>query len=318
LYQAALARFGAVPTLIEWDTELPPLAVLLEEADKAAVLHARAPAELASRAASQDRAASAAAPAADAQSQFAGALLDLKLAPQALAQFSSAHAEHRLALYRGNQTVAWNKTLAAAYPVLQALVGEAFFAALARAYGRAHPSDNPDLNQFGAQFAQFLRTLPQVADYPYFSDMAALEWALHRAHYAPSAVALAAGQLAEMAPEQFEQARFRLHPALQLLASPWAVVALWQAHQEGSGVAFPASMESASYALVTRPQWQPQVLALDAASHAALSVLRQGGNMGDALDAAFGLDQDFDVAARLQSWLAHAVLVGSEFALEGA
>lgn len=32
LYRAAVARFGRVPTLIEWDTDLPPLAVLLGEA----------------------------------------------------------------------------------------------------------------------------------------------------------------------------------------------------------------------------------------------------------------------------------------------
>lgn len=35
LYEAALERFGAVPTLIEWDTDIPPLAVLLDEAARA-------------------------------------------------------------------------------------------------------------------------------------------------------------------------------------------------------------------------------------------------------------------------------------------
>jgi uncharacterized protein (UPF0276 family) len=35
LYDAALARFGAVPTLIEWDSDLPPLATLLAEAARA-------------------------------------------------------------------------------------------------------------------------------------------------------------------------------------------------------------------------------------------------------------------------------------------
>ena len=35
LYDAALARFGAVPTLIEWDTDIPPLATLLAEARRA-------------------------------------------------------------------------------------------------------------------------------------------------------------------------------------------------------------------------------------------------------------------------------------------
>ena len=35
LYRHALQRFGAVPTLIEWDTEVPALDVLLQEADAA-------------------------------------------------------------------------------------------------------------------------------------------------------------------------------------------------------------------------------------------------------------------------------------------
>jgi len=38
LYAEALARFGPVPTLIEWDTDVPPMAVLLEEAARAAAL----------------------------------------------------------------------------------------------------------------------------------------------------------------------------------------------------------------------------------------------------------------------------------------
>jgi uncharacterized protein (UPF0276 family) len=35
LYAEALARFGPVPTLIEWDTDVPPLEVLMDEAVRA-------------------------------------------------------------------------------------------------------------------------------------------------------------------------------------------------------------------------------------------------------------------------------------------
>jgi uncharacterized protein (UPF0276 family) len=42
LYRAALERFGTVPTLIEWDTDIPPLEVLLEEAQRARALQAEA------------------------------------------------------------------------------------------------------------------------------------------------------------------------------------------------------------------------------------------------------------------------------------
>ena len=35
LYQHAVDRLGPVPTLVEWDTDIPALAVLLEEAEHA-------------------------------------------------------------------------------------------------------------------------------------------------------------------------------------------------------------------------------------------------------------------------------------------
>jgi uncharacterized protein (UPF0276 family) len=35
LYEHALRRFGAVPTLVEWDTAVPPLEILVAEARRA-------------------------------------------------------------------------------------------------------------------------------------------------------------------------------------------------------------------------------------------------------------------------------------------
>jgi uncharacterized protein (UPF0276 family) len=46
LYREALSRFGAVPTLIEWDTDVPPLDVLLGEAGQAGALLASAEQEV--------------------------------------------------------------------------------------------------------------------------------------------------------------------------------------------------------------------------------------------------------------------------------
>ncbi|WP_254504530.1 HvfC/BufC N-terminal domain-containing protein [Duganella vulcania] len=226
-----------------------------------------------------------------------------------LALFKGERNEHRYALYRGNLSATWSKTLGAAYPVIQQLVGEEFFGGLAQAYGRAHPSDSGDLNRFGAHFAAFLRAFPHVADYPYLPDMATLEWTLHRAHYAPSADGVTAQQMAALTPEQVETARLALHPACTLLASEWATIPLWQAHQAGSGVPFPAELAAPDYGLVTRPRWKTQVLPLTAASHAALSVLAAGGAFGAALDAAFERDDDYDIAANLQQWIDHALIV---------
>ncbi|MGK5008665.1 MNIO family bufferin maturase [Janthinobacterium sp. MDB2-8] len=308
LYAAALLRFGAVPTLVEWDTHLPPLDILLGEADKAQAMLARH----APPAPWQGTAPSPVAPAAPAdtlvagQQAFATALLDTVAA---LPLFAGEAVLERFALYRGNLSAIWRRTLGQAYPVVLALVGEDFFGGLARVYGRQYPSDSADLNQFGARFADFLAAFPPVAAFPYLPDMARLEWALHLAHYAPDAQALAPESLAAWHPAQLEARRFTLHPACALLASNWQVAALWRAHQEGEGQGmFPHEMQVASRALVCRPRWKAQVLVVDAAAHAALLALQQGQTFGAALDVAFERDPAFDLAAHLRQWLTHAVL----------
>ncbi len=311
LYEAALERYGAVPTLIEWDTDIPAVEVLLEEAAKAEVLHSR----YAVRAAAPLRAAPSAVAEVDApdlaagQQRFAGALLDPGQTAQVLSEFKGSDNEHRFGLYRGNLGATWDKTLSAAYPVVRMLVGEEFFSGLGRAYGRAHPSTSGDLNRFGADFDTFLRHFPHVADYPYLPDMAALEWALHRAHYAPAARGVTAQRLAALSPEQMETARMTLHPACRLVSSEWATIPLWQAHRPDSGIGFPEQMAAPSYGVVARPAWKTQVVALSGAGHAALRVLGEGGDFGAALDAAFDIDEAFDVAGNLQLWLAHALIV---------
>ncbi|NHQ91076.1 MNIO family bufferin maturase [Janthinobacterium lividum] len=313
LYAAALLRFGAIPTLVEWDTDLPPLDILLGEADRAQAMLARhapqTPSWQAAAPPSPPPPVSPPAPhaaLAACQQSFATALLDTVVP---LPSFAGESVAQRFSLYRGNLGATWRRTLGHAYPVVLALVGEAFFGGLARAYGRQYPSDSADLNQFGERFADFLAIFPPVTQLPYLPDMARLEWAVHLAHYAADAQGLAAESLAALHPDQLEARCFTLHPACVLLASNWQVAPLWQAHQDGEGQGmFPQDMQVASYALVCRPRWKAQVLILDAAAHAALVMLQQGQAFGAALDAAFELDPAFDLAAHLRQWLAHAVL----------
>ena len=307
LYRAALARFGCLPTLIEWDTDIPPLDDLLAEARKAeAIASAFTARPVAPPAAAAER--GGASDTADRQQAFATALFDADAAPSVLAHFKGERGEHGLALYRGNLTATWNKTLSAAYPVVRQLVGDEFFGALARAYGMAHPAEDADLNRFGSTFAQFLEGFEHVADYPYMPDMARLEWALHRAHFAADAAGLDATALGALTPQQMELARFTLHPACALFASDWAVADLWRAHQAGGG--FPQEMAARSFAVVARPHWQAELAPLTRAAHAALGVLAAGDQFGAALDAAFNVDEGFDIAANLEQWLRLSLLTG--------
>jgi uncharacterized protein (UPF0276 family) len=311
LYAAALRRFGNVSTLIEWDTDIPALEVLLAEAAEARKLAQRIVQETGGNQAAQVTPASAAATLADTQLVFSSALFDAQQEPRALPLFKGdlQLAKQRFALYRGNLSAAWDKTLAAAYPVLQQLVGEEFFSGLARAYGKEHPSSSGDLNQFGAHFPAFLRSFPHVAQYPYFHDVATLEWALHRAHYAADAEPVTPAAIAQLSPEQLDNTGFVLHPACRLLASEWAVAAIWQAHQGEREAALPEQLESESFCAVVRPAWKAGVLPLSHGAHAALSVLKEGGTLGAALDVALDIEPEFDFAFHLQQWLQNALFI---------
>ncbi|WP_026637264.1 DUF692 family protein [Duganella zoogloeoides] len=354
LYAAALERFGAVPTLVEWDTEIPPLGVLLDEAAKARALqHSQlvepvafsshqivspqhsyllapvaqhdivtlvgpgagdsAAASGVDRSTAGHGADGSAATLVPGQQLFADALLNLEAAPPALALWREhPHNRHRLALYRGNLAATATKALTAAYPVIAALVGTEFFGALAHAYVRARPSHDGDLNRFGGQLGEFLDDFPHAAQLPYLADMARLEWAVHRAHYAADAEHVTAQQLGELAPAQLEAVRLRLHDACVPMRFDWAVVSLWLAHQPEPTNDFPTDMAVQEAGVVARPGWRVQVGALGAGGYAALTVLRAGGTFGAALDAAFDVEGDFDVAGQLRLWLDLQLIVATE------
>jgi hypothetical protein len=311
LYRAALARFGRVPTLIEWDTDIPALEVLLGEAARADTIAAGYPARKQRTEPRQPGMENKPSDSLAASQQAFGEALFDSGAASALGHIKGGAASERLGIYRGNLSAHWDKSLAAAYPVVRQLVGEEFFSALARAYGKAWPSRDPDLNAFGDNFADFLAGFEHVADYPYLPAMAQLEWAVHRACHAPDAAVLDAAALGHLSPQEMETARFTMHPSSALHQSAWASTRLWLAHQPG-GPGLPDEMGTHSYAVVTRPLWQPQVVELAPAGFAALEQLAHGGSFGDALDAALALDGNFDVGAHLRQWLEAGVFASVE------
>ena len=244
------------------------------------------------------------------QSDFAATLLRASDRLVEINFSRGADIHERLALYRGNVRAAWEKGLANAYPVIRALAGEEFFYALARAYGDAYPSTSGDLNDFGAGLSEFVATFEHTQVLPYLSDVAALEWRVHRAHYAADADGLARERMAAMLPQDLLNARFTLHSALAWHTSSYPIATLWRAHQPNPSVALPASLDQREDALVVRPRWHAEVLESSSAEIAALATLRIGASMDDAIGAAFEQDSAFPFAKALVRWLDLGVLVG--------
>lgn len=150
--------------------------------------------------------------------------------PPGAAACAPEEAARRFAVYRNNVAHGLGEALRARFPVVERLVGAAFFGAMARAFAQAHPPASPLLLAWGADMPRFLEGFSPAAGLPYLPDVARLELARGRAFHAADAEPLAPGDLAQAARNP-AGARLRLHPSVQLLASRFPVVSIWRANQ---------------------------------------------------------------------------------------
>lgn len=167
------------------------------------------------------------------------------------------------AVYRNNVHRALGEALGAAYPAVRRLVGEAFFASMAREFFLAERARPRTLALYGAGFADFIAAFAPAQTLPWLADVARVERAWLEACHAADAPVLdpqvLAGETARLA-----DYRFDAHPAARLVISHHPVVSLWRANAAGDGerqgpVEIPDRRETA---LVTRPALAVQVTAL--------------------------------------------------------
>ena len=222
----------------------------------------------------------------------------------------------RLGIYRGNARANAAKAIAAAYPVIEKIVGGEFFSGLTRAYQLRFPSVNGDLNEYGDAFAAFLADFPPAREIPYLADVGRLEWRVHRAHYAADPGPFDPARLACVPPEHQLQLRPQLHPACHVVHSEYPVARIWEVHQEAfSGefaVEFPGD---GTNALIFRPRFRVEVAQIGDAEAAFLRAALDAQTLDAGLAAAQLRDASFDLGRSLSEWVQSRVIV--DFKLNG-
>lgn len=224
---------------------------------------------------------------------FTQALLNPDLpVPKGLVDANGAPAGRRFSVYRNNVAGSLTEALEQGFPVLQKLLGEAYFKALAAVFLRQHPPTSRLMMFYGREMPAFLAGFPPLATLPYLPDVARLEIALRDAYHAADTPAVPAGSLAATPPERFMAARLRLAPALRLVASDYPVWSIWQANTNG-GAAPDIRPETA---LVLRPDFDPVPHLLPPNAAAFVAALQTGKTVGLAIEDA---GEGFDIAQTL-------------------
>lgn len=248
----------------------------------------------------------------DRAGDWAAALLDpLRACPPGLRVWNASDPTLRLAVYRNNVLGSLVDGLATSFPVVQALVGEVFFRAMAAVFVRAAPPCSPVLAHYGDGFAGFISGFGPASGLPYLPDIARLEHARIQAFHAADAPVLSAADASSALGYGEHTGALRLvcHPALQLVRSAHPVVALWAAHQDDAALALgDIDLRQAETALVLRPALTVQVIALAPGDAAFAGALWRQADLASAAADAAQADPSFDLAASLRLLLVHGAL----------
>jgi hypothetical protein len=232
------------------------------------------------------------------QTAFAEALLDpARALPEGISSARGAADPARFAVYRNNVHVGLTAALAKRFPVVQRLVGEEFFAGMARVYAGLHKPASPLLFEYGDGFPDFIEKFEPARGLAYLADLARLEVAWTNAYHAEDAAPLAAARLAALAPDELSRARLSPHPASSLVSSQYPIGSIWAAHQ--AATVEPVRVWRAETVLVARPAMEVSVHILPDDGAAFAEALFAGETLADAAERIATLHATFDFGAAL-------------------
>ncbi|HEX9471881.1 MAG TPA: DNA-binding domain-containing protein [Bradyrhizobium sp.] len=239
------------------------------------------------------------------ETSFADALLNAnRPIPCGIMAHNAAVPARRFGVYRNNVASGLVKALKSRFPVVEKIVGEEFFAAMARVFVIAQPPRSPLLATYGDDFPAFVAAFEPAREIPYLADAARLEAARTRAYHAADATPLGPGHFATLDSQALGDIRIEIHPSTEIVRSPFPIVTIW-AMNSGEQELAPIENWRGEDALVARPYLEVQVRALPQGGAAFLLALAAGRPLGAAAEAALADDPDFDLACNL------AGLIGS-------
>ncbi len=246
------------------------------------------------------------------QAAFAAALLDpdAPLPPQAVAHHGQPP-NRRFAVYRNNVIAGLIDALRAKFPATARIVGDEFFAAMARVYIARHLPRSKILHEYGDDFGAFIDTFEPATSLPYLGDVARLEDARIRAYHAADAVPLAPEFFQAIDPGDIGDMRCKLHPSFALIRSLHPVVTIW-AMNAGEMPLRAIEDEGGEDAIIVRPESTVLVRALPPGGADFLAMLSEGATLSVAATHALACAPHFDLTANLAGLIQSGLVIACD------
>jgi hypothetical protein len=184
------------------------------------------------------------------------------------------------------------------FPIVRRLLGESYFEGFAREFVQRHPPRSPLMFLYGDAFCHALAQDDDLRAYPYLPDIARLEQQVRVSYHEADAPTIAAHELADIAENELMQTILKPHPAMALVSSAFAIYSIYSANRADipEPIENPAEAQSV---LVTRPKHEVVLNKITRGQLSLMQSLASGYPFGDAADAAFSSDENFELTSAI-------------------
>lgn len=213
------------------------------------------------------------------------------------ARVAACAAQPAFGVYRNTVFKGGVDALAANFPTVARLVGEAWFRAAAAVYVSASPPDDARLLRYGRTFPDFLERFEPARELPYLANVARLDLLWIDAHTAPEDTRADAASIAAQPADRLADRAMRPHASAR-----WAwfdgqpAYTIWRANREHADVPDDLAWQSEGALLVRRGGeviWRP----LSAAGRAFLDACAARTPFEAAAQSALDAQPDADFGA---------------------
>ncbi len=216
----------------------------------------------------------------------------------------SISAEARLRVHRHHVFSGLAKSLAATFPTVQVLVGEAFFQAMARAFAAGCLPAQPVLSEYGAGFAEFIEGYAPAYGLPYLADVARLDWALNTAFHSPAEPRLTSAGLAAIPAEELPGKSVSLAAGAAIVRSRYPIDRIWRVARSRASDETVDLGSGEARLLVLRGPDDAGFISLGAGEACFLQALEDSVTLEEAAGTASAVDDAFDLSSCFSRLLA--------------
>jgi hypothetical protein len=215
----------------------------------------------------------------------------------------------RFAVYRNNIVAGLTEALRVDFPAVCRIVGEDFFAAMARIYVLQHPPRSPVLLEYGEHFATFIDNFEPAESVPYLGDVARIERGWLEAYHSAEATPFKPSALTSIPSEYLHCARFHLHPSVRVVRSKFPAFTIWSTNIEG-GTPTPVDLEAGGEnVLVSRSVAEVEIRTLSDPGVEFICSVAEGNTICEATRTALAFDSCLDLSWMFTSMIEAGIFV---------